>query len=398
MTRADPSAVVRLAPGDLLRLGLVGLRTRPGRAALSALGIAIGIATMVLVTAIPASSEQALFDQLTRLGTNVLQVTPAPTTPPVKLRPESVAMAGRIGPVSVASAVANTNTTVSRTDLDEGYSGLTVLAAKTNLPDAINARVGSGRFLSAANERFPTVVLGSIAAARLGFPRVDPARPQQVYVGRTWFTVVGVLEPTPLSPDIDRSVLVGWDAARTELHFDGSPTVIYVKAAESQVEAVREVLPATVSPELPGLVSVSLPSDALLAKRTTAATLSTLFLGLAGVALLVGGIGVANTMVISVLERRREIGLRRALGASRGQIRAQFLTEAVALSVLGGLAGVALGVVATFAYTTAQGWPTIVPATAVIAALAGAVVIGVVAGGYPSIRAARLTPTAALAS
>ncbi|QYN22643.1 ABC transporter permease [Amycolatopsis sp. DSM 110486] len=398
MTRAQPIPVVRLAPGDLLRLGLVGLRTRPGRAVLSALGIAIGIATMILVTAIPASSEQALLEQLTRLGTNILQVTPVVSDPPVKLRPESVAMAQRIGPVTVASAVANTNTPVGRNDLDDDYSGLTVLAAKPNLPEAINAHVGSGQFLNAANERFPTVVLGSVAASRLGFTRVDAARPQQVYVGRSWFTVVGILDKTPLSPDIDRSVLVGWAAAQAELHFDGSPTVIYVKADEAQVEAVRKVLPATVDPELPGLVQVSLPSDGLLAKRATQATLSTLFLGLAGVALLVGGIGVANTMVISVLERRREIGLRRALGANRGQIRVQFLTEAVTLSAIGGLAGVAVGALATLAYATYQRWPVVIPPAAVVGALVGAVVIGVVAGVYPSVRAARLTPTAALAT
>lgn len=397
--RAAPPRPVRLAPADLLRLGLVGLRTRPGRAALSALGIAIGIATMILVTAIPASSERALLDELTKLGTNILQAAPTPGgDTPVKLPQESVAMVARIAPVTIASAVANTNTDVARTDLDSGYSGLTVLAAKTNLLGAINAHIRSGAFLTRATERFPTVVLGSVAARRLGFWQVRAAERPQVYIDKTWFTVVGILDQTPLSPDIDRSVLVGWDAARDRLHFDGSPTVIYLKAAESQVEDVRKVLPATVYPQQPGKVQVSLPSSALLAKRTTQSTFSTLFLGLAGVALLVGGIGVANTMVISVLERRREIGLRRALGAHRGQIRTQFLTEAVVLSAIGGIGGVALGVLATLVYTAYQHWPPVIPPLAIASALVGAVLVGIVAGVYPSVRAARLTPTEALAS
>ncbi|KUM80614.1 ABC transporter permease [Streptomyces griseorubiginosus] len=392
---------VRLAPSDILGLGLLGIRTRKVRAALSALGISIGIATLIVVTGIPASSQKALMRELSALGTNMLQAVPARQDPPVLLPPESVDMARRIGPVTTASAVANTHTEVLRNDRqgDADYTGLTVLASRPDLLGAINAEVGSGRFLSADTQRFPTAVLGSVAAARLGIPKVVPGRnAPQIYIDHRWFTVIGVLHKTPLSPDIDRSVLVGWDAARALLRFDGHPTVIYLKAKESRIEAVRDVLPATLNPELPGVVQVSRPSDALAAKRATESTFSALFLGLAGVALLVGGIGVANTMVISVLERRREIGLRRALGANRGQIRAQFLTESVVLSGLGGLTGIALGALATLAYATHQHWPPVVPLTSVTAGLAGAILIGMLAGVYPSVRAARLTPTEALAT
>ncbi|AYC36553.1 ABC transporter permease [Streptomyces griseorubiginosus] len=392
---------VRLAPSDILGLGLLGIRTRKVRAALSALGISIGIATLIVVTGIPASSQKALMRELSALGTDMLQAVPARQDPPVLLPPESVDMARRIGPVTTASAVANTHTEVLRNDRqgDADYTGLTVLASRPDLLGAINAEVGSGRFLSADTQRFPTAVLGSVAAARLGIPKVVPGRSApQIYIDHRWFTVIGVLHKTPLSPDIDRSVLVGWDAARALLRFDGHPTVIYLKAKESRIEAVRDVLPATLNPELPGVVQVSRPSDALAAKRATESTFSALFLGLAGVALLVGGIGVANTMVISVLERRREIGLRRALGANRGQIRAQFLTESVVLSGLGGLTGIALGALATLAYATHQHWPPVVPLTSVTAGLAGAILIGMLAGVYPSVRAARLTPTEALAT
>jgi putative ABC transport system permease protein len=219
-----------------------------------------------------------------------------------------------------------------------------------------------------------------------------------VYIDRMWFTVIGILDPTPLATDIEQSVLVGWAAARQYLRFDGHPTEIYLKAREDALDDVRGVLPATLDPEVPGLVLVSRPSDALAAKHATENTFSGLFVGLAGVALLVGGIGVANTMVISVLERRREIGLRRALGASRGHIRGQFLLEAVLLSVGGGVIGVVVGVFATVGYATYEDWPAVVPPITVGASIGGALLVGVVAGVYPSIRAARLTPTEALAA
>lgn len=372
------------------------------RAALSALGISIGIATMIIVTGIPASSQQAVLDQLSALGTNMLRAQPVPDQdPPVLLPSESVGMVSRIGPVTRVSAVANTHAVVRRSDLVDRFdgSGLTVLASRNDLLEAVNGRVRTGRFLGPASAEFPTAVLGYLAASRLGITTLVPGQePPQVNIDDHWFTVIGILDPMPLATDLERSVLVGWDAARTVLGFDGHPTVIYVQAREDALEDVRAVLPAALNPQLPGLVQVSRPSDALAAKRVTESTLSALFVGLAGVALLVGGIGVANTMFISVLERRREIGLRRALGANRGQVRGQFLTESVVLSALGGVAGTLLGVLTTVGYASYQGWPPVVPVLAVAGGIGGALLVGVVAGVYPAIRAARLTPTEALAT
>jgi putative ABC transport system permease protein len=371
---------------------------------LSALGISIGIATMVVVVGIPASSRQALDHQLSALGTNLLQAqaSPDPVTRKLPPLPETAAaMAKRIGPVERTSAVANTHATVRRSDRIPGEqsSGLTVLAAMPDLLPAINARVASGSYLNAASEALPMVVLGNQAATRLGITDVGPNLPAQlVWLGNRWFTVTGVLAPIPLAPDVERSVLVGWSAARTWLGFDGHPTVVYVRAQEPELENVRDVLAATVFPANPARIVVSRPSDALAAKRISETAFSGLFLGLAGVALLVGGIGVANTMVISVLERKREIGLRRALGSTRGQVRAQFFTESMVLCLLGGLTGAALGVLGTASYAASREWPATIPLVAVLGGVGSALTIGVLAGLYPAIRAARLTPTEALAA
>lgn len=387
---------------DLLQTGLLGLRTRPMRAVLSALGISIGIATLIVVVGIPASSHRQLMNELSALGTNLLRAEVAPDSTTGQLPPvpeNSAEMADRIGPVHMASALANAQTFVSRTDRVEENSGLSVLVAKPNLLEALNGRVHSGTFLNAANSAFPTVVLGDKAATRLGITSLTPGAPApQVWVGKSWFTVVGILEAMPLAPDVERSVLIGWESARRQLGFSGHPTVIYVKVDETAIEDVRAVLPATVFPESPGEIRVSRPSDALAAKRLTENTFSALFLGLAGVALLVGGVGVANTMVISVLERKREIGLRRALGANRGHIRWQFLTESVALCLLGGLAGAVLGVLGTAGYAAWRDWPTVIPLNAVFTGIGAALLVGVLAGVYPAVRASRLAPTEALAA
>jgi putative ABC transport system permease protein len=380
---------------NVLSVAFLGVRSRRARAALSALGIAIGVATMVVVTAIPAAGRQALADRLSALGTNLLRVQPVSAGDnPTILPAESIAMAARIGPVTAVSAVANTHAVVRRSDLTDG-SPLTVLATRPDLLPAAGATMATGSFLTAVTSRFPVAILGYEAATNLGYDQLPAGR---VLIGNHWFSVGGILAPAPLAPELDHAVLVGWDAASSGLGFDGHPTVLYVRSREEAINDVRAVLPATVYPQLPGLVQVSRPSDALAAKREGDRTFGTLFLGLAAVSLLVGAIGVANTMVISVLERRREIGLRRALGARRGHIRAQFLTESLLLSALGGATGALTGILATAAYAAWQRWPLVIPAGPLVVGVAGALVAGVLAGVYPAIRAARLTPTEALST
>ncbi|WP_456696227.1 ABC transporter permease [Aeromicrobium sp. P5_D10] len=382
---------------DTVALGWLGVTRRPGRTVMSATGIALGIATLALVTGIPASGQADLDRRLTALGTDVLvaQASSATDDPP-ELPVDAAAMVRRIGPVKTASAVANLGARVLRTDLAEPNQtvGIVALAATPDLVDVVRGKVSSGTFLSPAG--LPTVVLGRSAADWLGIKRVDPTRPVRVLAGSTWLTVVGVLAPVPLAPELDQAALVDWSTAKAALGLDGHPTVVYLRAEESQVEAVARVLPATLEPELAGMISVSRPSDVLAAKRATQGTFSALFLGLAVVALVVGGIGVANTMIVSVLERRREIGMRQALGATRLDIRLQFVTEAIALSTLGGAVGLLLGCLGTAGFAVLHGWPPIIPLPAMAGGFTGAMAIGTLAGLYPAMLAARMSPTEAL--
>jgi putative ABC transport system permease protein len=385
----------RLRLSDLFRLGGSGLRARPLRAVLSALGIAIGIAAMTAVVGISSSSQADLDRALAALGTNMLTVTPGQSMfgDAATLPDASVPMIRRIGPVQTATATGVVDTHVYRTDKVPAAEtgGLSVLAAQLDLLRTVGASLADGTWLNDATARYPAVVLGSTAAKQLGSV---PA----VYLQGRWWTVVGVLKPVPLAPELDTAALVGWKAAAAYLGFDGHPTTVYTRAVDAQVEAVRAVLAATANPESPNEVEVSKPSDALAARRATNDTFTALLLGLGAVALLVGGIGVANTMVISVLERRAEIGLRRSLGATRGQVRTQFVSESLLLSLLGGAGGVLLGFAVTAAYATTQTWPTVVPLWALAGGVGATVVIGAIAGLYPAIRAARLAPTEALSA
>jgi putative ABC transport system permease protein len=391
----------RLRPRDVLRVGGAGLRTRPLRVFLSALGIAIGIAAMTAVVGVSSSSRAELDRQLAALGTNLLTVAPGNTMAgeTATLPTESVDMIRRIEPVLEVAATGEVpDTNVYRTDrIPEAQTrGLSVHAAHLDLPATVGVTMADGTWLNAATAQYPAVVLGSQAASLLGVTSVNEG--VQVYLGGRWFTVVGILDEATLVPQLDTAALVGWPAAESYLDFDGHPTVVYTRAADTAVEAVGGVLAATANPAAPNEVKVSRPSDALAARQAADRAFTGLLLGLGAVALLVGGVGVANTMVISVLERRAEIGLRRSLGATRGQVRLQFVAEALLLSAIGGVGGVLLGIAVTGGYAATQDWPTVVPAWAMLGGVAATLVIGAIAGLYPAIRAARLPPTEALAT
>jgi putative ABC transport system permease protein len=398
MTNHAEVPSVRLRPSDLARIAGIGLRTRKVRAGLSALGIAIGVAAIVAVLGLSASSEAGLLAEIDRLGTNLLTVTNGQTLfgQSAELPKEAPVMIGRIDSVTQVQYTGSVKGNVYRSNwippLDT--NALSVRAASLGLLPTVGTGVAKGSYLNAATAERPVAVLGAAAARRLGIDVVFPG--ERVWLGGEWFYVVGILYPAVLAPEIDSSVLIGFPAAETYLGFDGHPSTVYVRAQTDRVAVVQSLLAATANPEAPNEVNVSQPSSALVARAEAQSALNTLFLGLGTVALLVGGIGVANIMVISVLERRSEIGLRRALGATRGHVRIQFLAEAVLLALMGGAVGVAIGALSTAVYAITRNWPVVVPPIAWAGGFAATLLIGAVAGLLPALRAARMSPTEAL--
>jgi putative ABC transport system permease protein len=392
-------AAARLRPADLGRLASVGLRTRKLRAGLSALGIAIGVAAIVAVLGLSASSQAGLLAEIAQLGTNLLTVQNGQgfNGDIAELPLAAPGMIARLpGVQQVQSTGQVANVSVFRSPLIPAIetNALQVQAASLGLPAAVGTSLARGRFLNPATAQQPVAVLGAAAAQRLGIDRLFPG--ERIWVGSTWFYLAGILRPAVLAPGIDSSILIGYPAAQRYLAFDGHPSTIYLRASDGAVQRVDSLLAAQASPENPGNVQVSQPSAALTAQADAKSAFNVLFLGLGAVALLVGAIGVANIMVISVLERRSEIGLRRALGATKGHIRVQFLAEAILLSLAGGIAGIAAGAAAVAVYAHAKGWATVIPPLAWAGGLAAALLIGAAAGLLPALRAARLSPTQAL--
>lgn len=386
----------RLRGSDRLRTGLSGLLSRPARTLLTALGIAIGIASMVAVVGISSSSKADLLAELDELGTNLLQVRPGQSIfgDSATLPEDADTMLRRVPTVDATAGVTNVNTSVNRNEYDDRANGINVLAADGRLASTLGLDVRVGRGIDNGTQDLPVVMLGSVAADRLGI--TDLSGGPTVSIGGRLFQVIGILESHPLHPDIDRAAIIGHSHAVSELGMDPNHTAVYVRVQPGAVDHTRPLLARTANPAAANEVEVSRPSDALEAQTKVDQNLQNLLLALGGVALLVGGVGIANIMVISVIERRSEIGLRRALGARKGHIRTQFVIEASALSAIGGALGVGLGVAATIVYARSQDWTVDVPAQALGAGIGAALVIGAVAGLYPASKAAALDPADAV--
>ena len=398
----------RLSMRDGLRVASVGLRARRLRAALSALGIAIGTASIVGVLGLSASSQAGLIAEINQLGTNMLtveagqgltgEVATLPLEAPARLTHlDNVEGVAHTGLIKGSFVYRNPMIPVGDT------GGLQVRATSLNLLSVLGTDIGRGHWLNEGTAREPVAVLGSAAAGRLGIDRLYPD--QRIWLAHQWFYVAGILQPSPLQPEIDNSALIGYPAAQRYVGYlslvrgkreAGPPTSIYVRAKTGHETAVQSLLAQTANPQAPNEVNVSQPSDVLTARAAAAGAFDSLFLGLGVVALIVGAVGVANIMIISVLERRSEIGLRRALGATRAQVRTQFLAESILLAVIGGVVGVLAGAAATAVYASSQGWAIVIPPEAWSGGIASALVIGALAGVMPAVRASRMSPTTAL--
>jgi putative ABC transport system permease protein len=393
-----PGAGSRMRPADLWPVALAGIVIRPARSVLSALGIALGIATMVAVLGISASSRAQLVAEIDALGTNLLTVTPGQTfsNSNAALPVTAPGMIARIGPVIDDAAIGDVPGNIYRSDRIPvtNTNAITVYWAQPGLLHTLQGQMAKGAFLTTATARYPSVVLGPYAAQALGIDRADGS--VLVWIANHWFAVTGILDPIKLAPELDTAALVGQPVARQLLHAGVSPVQVYVRTNPASIPAVESVLAATTDPSAPQDVTVSDPADALIARADATTAFQGLFLALGAVALCVGGIGIGNVMVIAVLERRNEIGLRRALGATRRHISLQFAAEAVVLAGAGGVAGAALGATATAAFAAARHWHTVVSLPSLGAAVGVALAVGALAGLYPAIRAAQLPPAEAL--
>ena len=388
----------RLKIKDLFFVALYGVRARRGRAALTSIGIGIGIAAIVAVTGISASGRADLLATLESLGTNLIKASPQAGFfgTQEKLPDGVVGMVERIGPVEEVTSTTQTDLIVRRSDFISEFEGggISTIVTSPELLQVVGGNLIEGRFIQDGLSNIPVTVLGSVTASRLGINTLET--PTKILIGNEWFGVVGIIDELKIHPDLDRSVFIGYGVAKTLFDIDKEPTTIYVRANPTYIEDVVEVIAPSMNPENPDQVQVSRPSDALEAQEAADAAFTNLLLGLGSVALLVGGVAIANVMVMSVLERRMEIGVRRSIGVTRKEIRYQFLLESIVLSGIGGLVGVVLGTGVTLGYTNYTDIVFSIPVSQVLGAILLALLIGAISGVYPAIKASKIQPAEAV--
>ena len=388
----------KLRTRDLFFVAVYGVKARKGRAALTSIGIGIGIAAIVAVSGIAASGSADLLSTLESLGTYLVKASPqAGFFGTQEELPEGViGMVERIGPVEEVTSTTQTDLLVRRSNFISEFEGggISTIVTSSELLNVIGGKLSEGRFITDGLSDLPVTVLGNVTAKRLGITNLS--KPTKILIDDEWFGVIGIVEELKIHPDLDRSVFIGYGAAKKLFDINEEPTTIYLRANPTFIEDVVEVIAPSMNPENPDQVEVSRPSDALEAQQAVEASFTNLLLGLGSVALLVGGVAIANVMVMSVLERRMEIGVRRSIGATRREIRYQFLLESIVLSGIGGLVGVMLGSLITLAYTNYTNIVFSIPVWQILGAVVLALLIGAISGVYPAIKASKIQPAEAV--
>lgn len=368
------------------------LRARTARTVMSCLGVAVGVAAVVAVLGVAQTSTESLLNQLYALQ-DVLTVSGTSLAGGSGLLPRyTLATVGRLNPVESVSGTSQLTWTVRRSPLipTGDTAGIGVMAVSGNLAQTTGSHLLFGRELG-PNDLLPVTVLGYQAARLLGIDRHEV--PCRVWMDNRWVVVTGVLAPSPLPDVVDLSALVGYPFARAQGGTAAAFATVYVRVRPGTAGAVTNILPATIEPLSPIDVIVNQPSAAVAAQVAARSALDGLFLALVGVGMVVAGLGVANTLTIAVVERRPEIGLRRALGATRSDIGAQFLAEGVLLAAGGAVGGAMAGTLAVFGYAWYSGLVPVFPLVGIGLGSGAALIVGVIAGFYPAAKATRLPPS-----